>query len=510
VSRSHRSICILALAFGVLSGCEKMSLLSPTGSTITLNINKTSLPINGTAEVTASVIEASGTPVQNGTVVTFTASFGVIEPREARTQGGTARVTFIGTQSGTAKISAFSGGARVATAGELEVKVGGAAAERVAVRTEPATIPQTGGTVSVVAVVTDLAGGSLAGAPVVFTADQGTLASNSAVTDANGEARVQLTTARETIVKANVAGKEGTSTVRVLLAPTVSITSSTTSPAVGVPVSFSITPAVPAGGSPIQSVRVDFGDGTSENLGAVVGQTGFVHRFNAEGVYTVRVTVTDTVGQSGFATIVINVQRALPTVTLTLSANTVTVGTVVTGTVAATAALGGPPIASVQVTMGGTVLYSGTSGGGFARQFNTPGTFTIQATATDTAGTTATTSAVVVVTGRAVIEMTLDATSPTGNPYICNPPGATYPKTCSGVDLAPGKPVTLQAGFVGTAPTNITGFTWTFGDGTSDFTASRNTSHTYSGNGNFVVTVTVSTADGGSGSQQITLVVFSP
>ena len=489
----------------MLSGCEKMSLLSPTGSTITLNINKTSVPINGTAEITASVIEAAGTPVQNGTVVTFTASFGVIEPREARTEGGTARVTFTGTQSGTAKIGAFSGGARVAAAGELEVKVGGAAAERVAVRTEPATIPQTGGTVTVVAVVTDIAGASLAGAPVVFTSDQGTLASNSAVTDANGEARVQLTTARETIVKANVAGKEGSSTVRVLLAPTVTISSSTASPAVGVPVSFTITPTVPAAGSPIQSVRVDFGDGSAENLGAVTGQTGVVHTFSSPGIYTVRVTVTDAVGQTGTATILINLTRALPTASLTLSATTVTAGSTVTGTVTATAAAGGPPITNVQVTQGGSVLFNGTSGGGFARQFTSPGTFTIQATVTDAAGTQATTSAVVVVTGRGAIEMTLEAASSTGINSACTP--ATYPKICSGADIKAGTAINFTAGFVGTAPTNVISYSWNFGDGFTTTTSNRVTSYTYSGEGTRVVTVTVNTSDGSTGSQQVTVIV---
>ncbi len=127
VSRFRPSILILAITFTTLWGCEKMSLVSPTGSTITLTVNKTSVPINGTAEITAAVIESAGTPVQNGTVVTFTSSFGMIEPREARTEGGTARVTFTGTQSGTAKIGAFSGGAK--TAAELEVRVGAAAAE---------------------------------------------------------------------------------------------------------------------------------------------------------------------------------------------------------------------------------------------------------------------------------------------------------------------------------------------------------------------------------------------
>src|SRR3546814_5164939 len=65
-----------------------------------LTVNTTSVPANGTATVIASVTEQAGTPAQNGTVVTFTSSFGTIEPAEARTEGGKATVLFhAGTRS---------------------------------------------------------------------------------------------------------------------------------------------------------------------------------------------------------------------------------------------------------------------------------------------------------------------------------------------------------------------------------------------------------------------------
>ena len=78
---------------------------------------------------TSTTSAGAGTPVQNGTLVSFTTTIGRIEPSEARTNNGQVRVRFISSgQSGTATITAFSGGA----SGKLEnLKVGSAAAERV-------------------------------------------------------------------------------------------------------------------------------------------------------------------------------------------------------------------------------------------------------------------------------------------------------------------------------------------------------------------------------------------
>src|SRR6478672_8070329 len=111
---------VLVLALGV--ACDKVPLLAPTQATITLIPSTTVVSATGTASIIASVIEQAGTPVQNGTVVTFTSSFGSIEPHEGRTQNGQVTVEFRGSgQSGTAKIGAFSGGIK---ATELEIKVG--------------------------------------------------------------------------------------------------------------------------------------------------------------------------------------------------------------------------------------------------------------------------------------------------------------------------------------------------------------------------------------------------
>jgi hypothetical protein len=110
-------VCVLAAAL-VAAGCDKVPLLAPTGSVITLFPSANTVPSNGEIEIVATVIEqgtaapapgngtgtgggptststtGSGTPVHNGTLVSFTTTIGRIEPSEARTQNGQVRVRF--------------------------------------------------------------------------------------------------------------------------------------------------------------------------------------------------------------------------------------------------------------------------------------------------------------------------------------------------------------------------------------------------------------------------------
>jgi adhesin/invasin len=335
VSRSS-TIVALGVAIVLVSACDKVPLLAPNESTVTLSVNTTTLPINGTAEVLATVIEPAGTPAHNGTLVTFTSSVGVIEPRDARTDGGIARATFrAGSVSATAVINAFSGSSR---AEPVEVLVGGAAATAVSVRAEPATVPVTGGTVQIIAVVTDVSGNPLPGAPVIFSADNGALANNSVVTDPSGEARTSLSTSRETIVTARVAGVEKTVTVRAINPPAVTITTNA-NPIVGAPVVFTI--ASPAGANFITQAVIDFGDGTAaQPLGAIApgGSVVTTHRYSRADSYTVRVTSTDSLGIQGTSTTVVTVLRVVPTMTISISPTfpPPTVGTVITATITVT------------------------------------------------------------------------------------------------------------------------------------------------------------------------------
>jgi hypothetical protein len=328
--------CVTLLVIVFAAACDKVPLLAPTDSVVTLSIDSTTVGLNGTAELIATVIEPAGTPVHNGTTVTFTTSMGVVEPRDARTEGGIARAIFrAGTQSGTATITAFSGSAR---SDPIEILLGGAAAERVTVRTEPASVPTTGGAVEVIAVVVDVSGNPLQGAPVIFSSDAGTLSSNSSVSDQNGQARTTLTTNRETVVRASVAGKEGTATVRAVDVPLLTITPSA-NPVAGKAVVFTIAAAGGATGNPIVNAVIDFGDGSPPaQLGAVpsTGSIATAHVYQRGDVYTVRATATDNTGLQGTSTTVVVVQRVVPLLSLTVSPSSPTVGQAATVSVSIT------------------------------------------------------------------------------------------------------------------------------------------------------------------------------
>ena len=102
------ALAVLTVVFVV--ACDRVPLTSPTGSTISLSIDKSILPINGQPPSRRWLPRISGTPVHNGTTVTFQSSLGRTDPIEAQTVNGMATVTFPrrGTTSGTGVIHAFS------------------------------------------------------------------------------------------------------------------------------------------------------------------------------------------------------------------------------------------------------------------------------------------------------------------------------------------------------------------------------------------------------------------
>ncbi len=298
------------VAVGIIvsaSGCDKVPLLAPSGTVITLFPVSSTVALNSEVEIVATVIEqgqatappangngngngtttpptngttttpttGAGTPVHNGTVVSFTTTLGRIEPAEARTQNGQVRVKFItGPQSGTATITAFSGGA----SGRLEnLRVGTAAVERVIVTANPQTLGASGGTAEIAARVEDVSGLPVVGVPVTFATSSGQIAPNPAITDANGVGRATLNTTREANVTATVAGKTSEQLVVGLNPRTgVGITPPTNTPAAGQPAIFTVNVSADAN---IRNVTIDWGDGTSTTLGALSASTTVSHTY---------------------------------------------------------------------------------------------------------------------------------------------------------------------------------------------------------------------------------------
>jgi hypothetical protein len=340
-------------------------------------------------------------------MVTFQPGIGSTSPTEAPTVNGVATVTFLaGSRSGQGFIHAFSGAARTGAGGNsssgspVEVFIGTAAAGSLAVSALPSSVSQSGGTVTVSALVLDSSNNPLPGVSVLFTTSSGTLSDTTAISDGNGIARTQLTTTQTATVTAIAGAAKGETRVEVSVAPGVNIT--VTSPAiVGVPHPMSVE-VTPAGGnsSPrqIQTLTVDFGDGSVETRSNVTGSVAFTHVYTREGGYTVTARAVDVSGNTGIGQRALIVNRSQPTVTLTAPATVdfSDTGGVAGFTVAATAAAGQPPIQSVVVRLGdGTVIYSGSSGASFTYAFTGTGTYAVNATATDAGGGVGTASAVV-------------------------------------------------------------------------------------------------------------------
>jgi adhesin/invasin len=340
-------------------------LTAPSGSQVTLFSNTTIVPVNGTAEITATVIESGGTLVQNGTLVTFTTTIGTIDPAEARTRDGKVTVRLVaGNRSGRAVVRAFSGGT---ASGDLTLDVGGAAAGRIALSANPSNVPITGGTSTLTAIVFDVDGNPLPGAPVSFTTNAGSIAQSVVVTNALGEAQTTITTNRETTVTARAGGAgatggengagaatavEATVTITASALPTAGVSTSTTNPTVGQPVVFTITAGATSPAA-VRSVVVDFGDGTSQNLGAVATNTSVSHIYRRPGAYTVTVTVEDTNGARSSASSVIVVQEAAPIlVSLVVSPQSTTPGAVVTFTARVDQNPNNVPVQSVSFAFG--------------------------------------------------------------------------------------------------------------------------------------------------------------
>ena len=271
---------------------------------------------NGTTQIHAIVIEPSGTPVHDGTTVLFTTNLGTLLPVEARTQNGVATVQFLGNgQSGTATIKALSGGS---ASEALELSVGAGASGRVSVTANPASVPVAGGTTTISAAVFDASGNPLSGVPVSFSTTAGTFSSVVVNSDASGTARTTLTTNQAASVTAT-AGSTTSAPVAITVAvrPTVTITvPAGTTPTEGAVTTLSLTVTSPAtGGSPIQAVTVDYGDGSSDDLGSISGTISIQHVYGDSGSYRPTVTVVDSTGTSVTASTVIFVQPIMVSIT---------------------------------------------------------------------------------------------------------------------------------------------------------------------------------------------------
>ncbi len=497
VSRLRRRFALATILLGaalLASACQKVPLLAPSGSIITLLATSTALPINGSTDIIAQLIEPAGTPPQRGTHVSFTTTLGTIQPADAETDtSGRVVVKFIaGGGSGTATITAFSGGVSASGANAIKIAVGSAAVGGLSMSANPTSLSAAGGTSTITANVTDTNGNAIANVPVTFTTDNGSISPSVSTTDSSGVARTQLTTSRTAKVTAT-AGVSSTSGTTTTTAPTGSVTVNVNSsatisfgapspanPVAGQTVTFSLTVTASTTGAAIRQVVVAFGDGQSTTLGAVSGSTSLSHIYNAPGTYTVTATATDANGDSFPAVTTVTVgNRAPANVAVTANPTNPQVGQQVAVTVTTTfPANNNGQVQGVTIDYGdGTQDSLGAQSPATAQHvYSTSGTYRITATVTDTNGGSNFGSTTIVVQPK-----------PQPAVSIANTPN---PSTV-------GAPVNFTA-TVTQLPQGVTvdHYEWAFGDGSSRSTTSNTTSHVYGAAGTYGPSVTAVMSDG--------------
>ena len=503
--RRESALAALIVASAFLTvACQKVPLLAPSGSTITLTALATVLPVNGSTDIIAQLIEASGTPPHSGTSVTFTTNLGTVQPSQAETDiAGRVTVKYLASNgSGTATITAISGGVSASGTNAIKIAIGAAAVGTVRVDANPSIIPASGGTSTITATAFDSNGNLLTTVPVSFTTDAGAVSPAVATTDGNGKAQTTLTTTKAATVTASAGITSGTGTgtgstttspqsatvkVNVNVSPSITVgTPSPPTPSVGQSVTFPLTYGTDANGSPVQSVTVDFGDGSRPTV--LTGKPASVsHTYNTIGSFSVRATVTDALGDTSSAASSVNV-GALGSVTVgSPSPSSPSVGQAVTFPITYNDT--GNTIQRITMSWG-----DGTPDSAFGGKptsvnhtYLTSGTFAVRVTAFDSFGNQSSGGTSVQVGSRQQPTVTISTT--TTNPT-------------AGSDITFTGTVTPAAG----SGTNIADVVVNYGDpanpGTTNLgpvSGAITLHHVYPSGGTYTVTLTATDSNGGVG-----------
>jgi hypothetical protein len=167
-----RWVSSFASALAAIS-CEKVPLLAPSGSTITLSTATSALGFNGTADVSAQVLEAPGPAPQRHAHHLFDQSRHV-DPAEVQTDvNGRARPDSLPARHPASPRYGELRRRHCPCGERRENRVGSAAVSAVVASANPSIVSSRGGNSTISAKVTDAGGNALAGIPVTFTTDAG-------------------------------------------------------------------------------------------------------------------------------------------------------------------------------------------------------------------------------------------------------------------------------------------------------------------------------------------------
>ncbi len=184
-------VALAALALSAFASCGgQVPLTAPEGAILTIEANPKSIPaIGGSSRITVvgfKAVEDGGGTVADGTQIFFTTDLGAIEERVS-TKDGIAQATLQSNgRSGTATVTAVSGGGITALTTTVQIGAGAGGDIVITVIANPTTLGPEDLSAEIVATVTDDRGNALADVPVIFSTSSGTLASQGSVLRTNG------------------------------------------------------------------------------------------------------------------------------------------------------------------------------------------------------------------------------------------------------------------------------------------------------------------------------------
>ncbi|MEO8274653.1 MAG: PKD domain-containing protein [Thermoanaerobaculia bacterium] len=293
---SLRRFSLLLVATLAGLSCSEGTPVAPAGTILRVSASPTRIGKSGLSNITLSAYRSTGNPVNPGTEIRLSSTIGTIDPVVFTAEDGQATAVLHGDgRVGTATVSAFSGGVEPVT---TDIAVGQLAAS-MSFQVTPSSVPETGGTLDLLALIRDDQSQPLADAQVNFRSEVGTLDSGGRflLTDANGEARdrlrvtaadLQLVGTDTFTVTAEVGGASGTIISRtfevgIQRPPRAAFTFQRS----GLVVTFTDTST----GGPT-SWQWSFGDSTPTS-----NQRNPIHTYSAAGTYVVTLTVRNSIGE---------------------------------------------------------------------------------------------------------------------------------------------------------------------------------------------------------------------
>jgi adhesin/invasin len=177
-------------------GCDKATPVAPNGTTLTISANPSKIGLNGRSTITIVGRKPDGNPLNPGTEIRLTTDKGTLSDSIVTTgDGGTATVIFRADgRSGTAKITALTGGGMTMATTDIQVGESADTKPSVLVSVSPNNLAvgeTSRATVTVIARNSD--GSPLAGQQVILTSTLGSLKPERPTTGADGTATATFT-----------------------------------------------------------------------------------------------------------------------------------------------------------------------------------------------------------------------------------------------------------------------------------------------------------------------------